>query len=444
MSRATGGGPGRDRGDGGGGGDGARDDRGDSGGGRGARDGGSGPAPRLRAAILTREFPPEVYGGAGVHVAELASALSPLVDVEVHCFGPPRDSPLVAGSYEPWSALGTSSPESAALAAVSVDLAMAAGLGGRGGDGSGGRGPPAVCHSHTWYTNLAGHLAGLLWGIPHVATTHSLEPLRPWKVEQLGGGYALSSWCERTGLEGADAVVAVSAAMRDDILACYHDIDPDRVDVVHNGIDARRWRPDPGTGALERLGLDPDDALVVFVGRVTRQKGLVHLLGAARLLDRRTHLVCCAGAADTPELAAEVRGLVEEVRAAGVRLTWVEGQLPQPEVAQLLTHARVLVCPSVYEPFGLVNLEAMACGTAVVASAVGGIPEVVVDGETGLLVEVEMEEGAAAAPLHPRRFAADLAERMGELVDDPARARRLGEAGRRRAVESFGWPAVAE
>ncbi len=370
-------------------------------------------------------------------MAELAAALARLVQVEVHCFGEPRPSPLVAGTYQPWDRLGTATPEAGALGVISVDLAMAAALGPPDRPG----GSPDICHSHTWYANLAGHLAKLSWGIPHVATTHSLEPLRPWKVEQLGGGYAVSSWCERTALEAADAVIAVSGAMRADVLACYPQVNPTRVEVIHNGIDTRRWRPDPGTDVLERYGLDPSDPLVVFVGRVTRQKGLPYLLAAAPHLPRNAHLVCCAGAADTAELAAEVAGLVEAARAAGVRLTWIEGQIPEREVAQILTHATVFVCPSVYEPFGLVNLEAMACGTAVVASAVGGIPEVVADGETGLLVPVELK---GETPASPERFAADLAERVGALVADPDLAQRMGEAGRSRAVGHFSWTTVAE
>ncbi|MGH9128990.1 MAG: glycogen synthase [Acidimicrobiales bacterium] len=387
----------------------------------------------MRVAVLTREFPPDTYGGAGVHVAELTAALDRLVSVEVRCFGEPRSSELVAGAYKPWPVLASARPESGAFGALSVDLAMASAL------GSGAAGPPAICHSHTWYANMAGHLSKLTWDIPHVVTTHSLEPLRPWKVEQLGGGYALSSWCERTALEAADAVIAVSDAMRADVLACYPAVEPTRVEVIHNGIDTDRWSPDPDTDVLERYGLDPSEPLVVFVGRVTRQKGLSHLLAAAPLMDRRAQLVCCAGAADTVELAAEVDQLASAAREAGVRLTWIESQLPQREVAQLLTHAGVFVCPSVYEPFGLVNLEAMACGTAVVASAVGGIPEVVDDGTTGLLVPLEMND-AAAAP----SFAAGLAGAINALVGDPARAERMGEAGRARAVERFSWSAVAE
>lgn len=419
----------------------------------------SGPDPSgnpgaLRVALLTREFPPEVYGGAGVHVAELAQALSQLtkgrlVDVEVHCFGAPRPSPLVAGAYRPWEVLASGRLEAAAFEVLSVDLAMASALGqpgalagGRGDLGAGVGGDPAeLCHSHTWYANLAGHLAKLAWDIPHVVTTHSLEPLRPWKADQLGGGYAISSWCERTALEAADGIIAVSHAMRADVLACYPALDPARVEVIHNGIDTQHWRPDTATDALERYGLDPSQPLVVFVGRMTRQKGLTHLLAAAPHLPREAHLVCCAGTPDTPEIAAEVADLVARARLAGARVTFVEGHLAHHEVAQILAHATVFVCPSVYEPFGLVNLEAMACGTAVVASAVGGIPEVVVDGETGLLVAVEM---AGEAPSDPERFAASLAERVGALVGDPALARRMGEAGRRRAVEHFSWSVVAE
>lgn len=394
----------------------------------------------MRVALLTREFPPEVYGGAGVHVAELASALARVVHVEVHCFGEARSSPLVAGTYRPWGALGDASPEAGTLGVLSVDLAMAAALG-KVDKLVGRDGPPDVCHSHTWYANLAGHLSKLTWGIPHVVTTHSLEPLRPWKVEQLGGGYAVSSWCERTALASADAVIAVSGAMRADVLACYPDVEPAKVEVIHNGIDTERWRPDHDTDVLERYGLDPSQPLVVFVGRVTRQKGLPHLLAAAPRLPRSAQLVCCAGTADTADLAAEVSQLVEAARAAGVRLTWIEGHLPQREVAQLLTHATVFVCPSVYEPFGLVNLEAMACGTAVVASAVGGIPEVVLDGQTGLLVPVELR---GETPVRPERFAVDLAERIGDLVADPDLARRMGKAGQQRALQQFSWSAVAE
>jgi alpha-maltose-1-phosphate synthase len=362
----------------------------------------------VKVSLLTREFPPEVYGGAGVHVEYLARELASLVELGVHCFGAPRESPLVAGSYQPWDALAGGGPHRSALRTMSADLAIAAGV--EGTD---------LVHSHTWYANLAGHLAKLLYDVPHVATTHSLEPLRPWKAEQLGGGYALSSFCERTGLEHADAVIAVSQQMRDDVLRAYPAVDPERVAVIHNGIDPDEYAPDHGTDVLTSRGIDPERPSVVFVGRITRQKGLVHLLHAARDIDPEAQLVLCAGAPDTPEMAAEVRDLVAEVEATRGGVVWIEEMLGRDRVAQILTHATVFVCPSIYEPFGLVNLEAMACEAAVVASAVGGIPEVVVDGETGFLVDFEPGDDAFGSPRDPGRFAADLAARVNALLADP-------------------------
>jgi starch synthase len=388
----------------------------------------------VKVALLTREFPPEVYGGAGVHVEYLSRELAGLVDVRVHCFGAERRSSLVAAAYRPWGRLAGPSPSAAALEVMSVDLAMARGVAGAD-----------LVHSHTWYANFAGHLAKLLGGVPHIATTHSLEPLRPWKAEQLGGGYALSCFCERTGLEGADAVVAVSEQMRRDVLSCYPAIDPERVTVIHNGIDPREYQPDPGTAVLERLGVDPRRPSVVFVGRITRQKGIVHLLEAAPLIDASAQLVLLAGAPDTPEIGEEVRRRCDEVRSRRHGVIWVEGMLPRADVIQVLSHATVLVCPSVYEPFGLVNLEAMACGTAVVASAVGGIPEIVVDGETGYLVpcEVSADPAVPADPAAATRFATGLAARIDELVAAPDLARAMGVAGRRRVVEHFDWAVIA-
>jgi starch synthase len=381
----------------------------------------------VKVALLTREYPPDVYGGAGVHVEYLARELARLVDVTVHCWGAPRpagwEPPVVA--YEPWDALAGPAPHLAALRAVSIDLAMAAGAEGAG-----------IVHSHTWYANFGGHLAKLVHTVPHVATVHSLEPLRPWKAEQLGGGYALSCFCERTGLESADAIIAVSAAMRADILATYPAIPSERVTVIHNGIDTAEFRPDPGTGSLVRLGIDPDAPTVLFVGRITRQKGLTHLLDAARVLDPEVQLVLCAGAPDTPELGAETGARIAALQDEGRRVLWIEEMLPRPDLVQILTHASVFVCPSVYEPLGIVNLEAMACETAVVATRVGGIPEVVEDGVTGLLAPLDPDDPAA--------FANDLAERIETLLADRALAERLGKAGRARAVEHFGWPAIAE
>ncbi|MFE5812212.1 glycogen synthase [Streptomyces sp. NPDC056479] len=369
----------------------------------------------MRVGLLTREYPPDVYGGAGVHVEFLARELRDLVDLEVHCWGEGRAVGVLR--HRPWSALDTAND---ALRTFSVDLAMAAGLEGR-----------ELVHSHTWYANLAGHLGKLQYGIPHVMTAHSLEPLRPWKAEQLGGGYALSSWAERTAIETADAVVAVSGAMREDILGCYPALDPGRVHVVHNGIDTTLYRPDHRTDVLARFGLDADRPYVLFVGRITRQKGVPHLLRAVRDIDPAAQVVLCAGAPDTPEIDQEFRDLYQELSRVREGVHWIPQMLPRPEVIQLLTHAAVFVCPSVYEPLGIVNLEAMACGTPVVASQVGGIPEVVDDGKTGLLVP--LDDG----------FEAGLARALDSVIGDPETARRMGEAGRERAVGEFGWDAVA-
>ena len=388
-----------------------------------------------RLALLTREYPPDVYGGAGVHVEYVARELARVADVTVHCWGDPR--PGAAGgptvvAHRPWEALAGPAPYAAALQALSVDLTMAAGVSG-----------VELVHSHTWYANLGGHLAKLVHGIPHVATVHSLEPMRPWKREQLGGGYALSRFAEQTALEAADAIVAVSAAHLREILTCYPAIDPARASVIYNGIDADEYRPDPGTDVLERHGIDPSRRSVAFVGRVTRQKGLTHLLDAAAAIDPGAQLVLCAGAPDTPELAAETAAKMERVRAARGNVLWIEEMLPKRDLIQILSHATVFVCPSVYEPMGIVNLEAMACATAVVATAVGGIPEVVEDGVTGLLVPYEARPDGTGAPVDPAGLAADLAARVNELLGDPARARAMGVAGRVRAVERFGWGVAA-
>ena len=383
----------------------------------------------MRIALLTREYPPEVYGGAGVHVEYLARELRAFDDITVHAWGADREGVV---AHRAWDALAGSEPHLAALRAMSIDLSMAAAAS-----------DAELVHSHTWYANLAGHLAKLTYDVPHVATVHSLEPLRPWKAEQLGGGYALSSWCERVGLEAADAVIAVSEGMRRDVLAAYPALDPDRVRVVYNGIDAEEYAPDPGTDVLERHGVDPTRPSVVFVGRITRQKGVPYLVEAALQLDPAAQLVLCAGAPDTPEIAEQVRRGVERLQAERGNVIWIEEMLPKPDVIQLLSHATVFACPSIYEPLGIVNLEAMACETAVVASATGGIVEVVVDGETGILVPLDIAEGT----LEPRDhagFVRGLADGLNALVGDPDRAAELGRAGRRRAVEKFAWPAIAE
>ena len=372
----------------------------------------------MRVGVLTREFPPDVYGGAGVHVDFLVRELRRLADVEVHAFGEPRPGAVVHAPDPRLAGLN------AALQTLSVDLVMTAAVG-----------RCDVVHSHTWYANLAGHLASLLHGRPHVLTAHSLEPRRPWKSEQLGGGYAVSSWAERTAYEGVDAVIAVSAGMRADILEVYPFLDPARVHVVRNGIDTALYHPDPELGALVRHGVDPDRPYVLFVGRITRQKGVGHLLAAAEQLDPGAQLVLCAGAPDTPELGEATATAVRGLQARRSNVIWVQEMVPREEVVQLLTSAALFVCPSVYEPLGIVNLEAMACGTPVVASAVGGIPEVVEDGVTGLLVPYDEQQ--------PEKFEHGLAARMNELLANPPRAQAMGEAGRRRAVEEFGWPAIA-
>ena len=374
----------------------------------------------MRVAVLTKEYPPEVYGGAGVHVEFLVRELRHLVDVEVHAFGAPRNEAGVRSYSEP-AGLAGANP---ALRTLGVDLEIAAAVG-----------TADVLHSHTWYANLAGVLGSALHGTPHVLSAHSLEPARPWKAEQLGGGYRVSSWAERQAYESADAVVAVSYGMRADVLDAYPFVDPARVHVIHNGIDTELYAPAGADGVLDRFGIDRDRPYAIFVGRITRQKGLAHLLAAAHALDPDVQLVLCAGAPDTAEIAAETATAVERLSTTRTGVVWIREMLPRPEITQLLTHATVFVCPSVYEPLGIVNLEAMACETAVVASAIGGIPEVVADGRTGVLVpylSVPAEE-----------FEAGLAGAINTLCADPARARVMGLAGRERAVTEFGWDAIA-
>ncbi|MGI8868535.1 MAG: glycogen synthase [Mycobacteriales bacterium] len=368
----------------------------------------------MHIGLLTREFPPDVYGGAGVHVEYLSQHLRALADVQVHCFGAPRDGAI---AHEVPADLVDANP---ALATLGVDLAMAAALAGCD-----------VVHSHTWYANLGGYLAAMLYDVPHVVTAHSLEPQRPWKAEQLGGGYRISSWAERTAYEAASAIIAVSAGMRADVLASYPSIAPDRVHVVPNGIDSDYYRRVTTTGTLQRYGVDPDRPTVVFIGRITRQKGVDLLLRAAARFDPAAQLVLAAGAPDTPEIAASTRSAVDALRARRDGVIWIEEMLGKAQVIELLSHATVFCCPSIYEPQGIVNLEAMACETAVVATRVGGIPEVVVDGETGLLVDLDgrADEAMAAA--------------VNRLIGDPARARAMGTAGRERAVTAYGWDAIA-
>jgi starch synthase len=383
---------------------------------------------RMRVDLLTREYPPEVYGGAGVHVAELVRALRRDIDVAVRCFGAPRDE---AGTFA-YATPAEFADANAALATMGVDLLMAQ-------DAAGAD----LVHSHTWYANFAGFTAKRLHGIPHVVTAHSLEPLRPWKAEQLGGGYRVSSWVERTAFEDADAVVAVSDGMRRDILRAYPGVDPERVSVVYNGIDLADWRPNDDPDLVRSLGVDPDRPSIVFVGRITRQKGLPYLLRAAGALPPEVQLVLCAGAPDTPEIMAEVSGLVEQLGTTREGVVWIDRHLPRNELTALLTSATAFICPSVYEPLGIVNLEAMACGAAVVGTATGGIPEVVDDGVTGVLVPIDQADDGTGTPLDPDRYVADLAEAMIRVVSDPERAREMGAAGRIRAEQHFAWDAIA-
>jgi alpha-maltose-1-phosphate synthase len=373
----------------------------------------------MRAALITREYPPEVYGGAGVHIEFLVRELRKLIDVEVHAFGADRDEPDVH-AYRTPASLTTAN---AALGVLGVDVEIAAGIG-----------AVDVVHSHTWYANLAGHLAAMLYDIPHVVTAHSLEPLRPWKAEQLGGGYRLSSWSERTAYEAAAAVVAVSNGMRTDILTAYPAIDSARVHVIPNGIDTAMYSPVGERDVLARYGLRTDAPIVLFVGRITRQKGVAHLVAAAADFAPGVQLALCAGAPATPELAAEITAGVHALQATRDGVVWIQEMLPRAELMQLLTAADVFICPSIYEPQGIVNLEAMACETAVVASRVGGIPDVVVEGETGLLVDYTTD---------PREFEAGLAGAVNELIADPDRVRAMGLAGRARTVAEYGWDAIA-
>ncbi|MFD6857442.1 glycogen synthase [Rhodococcus sp. NPDC060090] len=376
----------------------------------------------MRVAMMTREYPPEVYGGAGVHVTELVSQLQRLCEVDVHCMGAPRDTAIVH-SHDPALA-----GANAALTTLSAELRMAHAAAGTD-----------IVHSHTWYSGLAGHLAAELYDVPHILTAHSLEPRRPWKAEQLGGGYRISSWSERNAVQYANAIIAVSDGMRLDVLDAYPFVDPARVHVVRNGIDTEAWHPSPlapGTeSVLPTIGVDPAAPIAVFVGRITRQKGLGHLIAAAHRISPDIQLVLCAGAPDTPELAADTERAVAELQSARGNVIWVKEMLPRESVRELLAAAQVFVCPSVYEPLGIVNLEAMACETAVVASDVGGIPEVVQDGVTGTLVHYNSYE--------PAVYERALADAVNDLASDPARAAEYGRAGRQRAITGFSWAQIA-
>ena len=385
----------------------------------------------MRVDLMTKEYPPEIYGGAGVHAAELVKALRGLggLDVRVRAFGAPRDEEGTTAYGVPIELQGAN----AAIQTLGTNLEIAT-------DAAGAD----VVHSHTWYANFAGHLSSLLHGVPHVVTAHSLEPLRPWKAEQLGGGYAVSSWIERTAYEGAAAVVAVSEGMRGDILRCYPGLDPAKVRVIYNGIDVEAWHPVQDPELLAKLGIDADRPSVVFVGRITRQKGLPYFLRAMERLPADVQVVLCAGAPDTPQIMAEVEDLVRGLQQTREGVVWIDRMLSRHELCTILGAATTFVCPSVYEPLGIVNLEAMACGAAVVGTATGGIPEVVVDGVTGRLVPIEQVQDGTGTPLDPERFVADLAAVLTEVVTDPERAAEYGRAGRERATNEFSWSRIAE
>jgi starch synthase len=390
----------------------------------------------LRVGLFTREYPPQVYGGAGVHVDYLSRELAKEIEVEVHCWGPQQsdEGNLHVRGAEPWSEIsdGTVGKFKGALEALSLNLTQVKAL--EGID---------VVHTHTWYVSMAGYLAKKLYGVPFVLTTHSLEPLRAWKAEQLGSGYAMSSWMERTAILDADAIVAVSKGTREDILRAYPEVDPERVHVIYNGIDLAEYRKTPETSALVEFGVDPSVPYILFVGRITRQKGVTHLVDAVRHLPVDTQVVLCAGAPDTPEIAAELRQKVDEARQHHPRIVWIEKMVTKPQAIQLYSNCRVFCCPSVYEPFGIINLEAMACRAPVVASAVGGIKEVVVDGETGYLVPFD-QDPVTSFPTDPETFARDLAARLNQLLEDPEACRRFGDAGRKRVEDIFSWTAIAQ
>lgn len=388
----------------------------------------------MRVGLFSREYPPSVYGGAGVHVEYLSRELAKKIEVEVRCWGDQKSNEgnLEVIGQQPWQEItdGTTEKFKGALEAFSLNLTQVKAL--KNID---------VVHTHTWYVSMAGFLAKKLYNIPFVLTTHSLEPLRAWKAEQLGSGYAMSSWMERTAILDADAVIAVSNNTKEDILRVYP-IASERVHVIYNGIDLNEYQKTSKTSALEAYGVDPATPFVLFVGRITRQKGVTNLVDSIRYMPPDAQVVLCAGAPDTPEIAAEMRQKVEQARKDHPKIIWIEKMVSKPEVIQLYSHARVFVCPSVYEPFGIINLEAMACGAPVVGSATGGIKEVVVDGETGYLVPFEQDSNGF--PTQPDKFARDFGRKVSDLLADPEKCRRFGEAGRKRVEEKFSWIAIAD
>jgi len=384
---------------------------------------------------MTREYPPNVYGGAGVHVEYLSRELAKKIEVEVHCWGDQSsdEGNLHVRGACPWSLIteGTQEKYKTALETLTLNIAQMMPLG-----------SIDIVHTHTWYVSMAGFLAKKLFNIPFVLTTHSLEPLRAWKAEQLGAGYAMSSWMEHTAIHEADAVIAVSKGTKEDIIRAYPDVDPDRIHVIYNGIDLKEYQQTSSTAALVKYGVDLNRPYVLFVGRITRQKGVTHLVEAIQYMPPGTQVVLCAGAPDTPEIAAEMREKVEEAKLINPNVVWIEKMVTKPEAIELYSNCAVFCCPSVYEPFGIINLEAMACRAPVVASATGGILEVVVDGETGYLVPFEADP-VTTFPVDPDKFARDLAARVSSLLADPAKAKQFGEAGRKRVEDTFAWDAIA-
>ena len=389
----------------------------------------------MRVGLMTREYPPNVYGGAGVHVEYLSRELAKKIEVEVHCWGEQSsdEGNLHVRGAEPWSLIteGTQEKFKAALETLTLNIAQMVQLG-----------KLDIVHTHTWYVSMAGFLAKKLFNIPFVLTTHSLEPLRAWKAEQLGSGYAMSSWMERTAIMDADAIIAVSQGTRADIIRAYPDVDPHRIHVIYNGIDLEEYQQTASTAALTKYGIDTSRPYVLFVGRITRQKGVTHLVEAIQHMPPDTQVVLCAGAPDTPEIAAEMRDKVEQARKLNPNIVWIEKMVTKPEAIELYSNCTVFCCPSVYEPFGIINLEAMACRAPVVASATGGILEVVVDGETGYLVPFEADP-VTTFPNDPGKFARDLGAKVSDLLADPAKAKRFGEAGRKRVEDTFAWSAIA-